>query len=196
LDDGRLDGGSVTWRRWYELPAREGSGAAVDVLVSWRNAEGATLLPSARSRYVWLQDIIEHHEAYDQAFSAKLSGIFLLSRFHARGLPEHAASKVVLTSNGIDAASLVPPGPNHHWRFMYAAWPTAGLEPLLERWPQIRSAIAKSSLGKARGGELGGASRAPTLAVYYGFPKWLEEMHAGEEWYTPSWRAIESQPAM
>ena len=52
LDDGRLDGGSVTWRRWYELPAREGSGAAVDVLVSWRNAEGATLLPGARSRYV------------------------------------------------------------------------------------------------------------------------------------------------
>lgn len=87
-------------------------------------------------------------------------------------LPEAARHRALLTSNGIDASHL-DEGPNRHWQFMYAAWPTAGLQPLLERWASITSALRNSALGRARAAELG----QPELHVYYGFPRWLERMH-------------------
>ena len=170
----------VVWKPWHELPLH-GSMAAVDVLVSWRNLEGALLLPSAAHirRYVWLQDIVENPVAYHADFVAKLSGVLVLSHFHRRGLPPLAQPKAVLTSNGIDSAHLVPPGPNRHWRFMYAAWPTAGLQPLLERWESIRAALMASPLARSHAAEVG----RPELAVYYGFPRWLELMYGGNDWY-------------
>ena len=150
----------------------------------------------------------------------RLAGILVLSAFHERGLPPHARPKALRTSNGIDTATLVPPGPNAHWRFMcapprlaampptytpppcqplpsaclppllmrvrccrYAAWPTAGLQPLLERWGSIRKQLLGSALGRARAAELG----SPTLHVYYGFPRWLETMSGSQPWYAP-WR--------
>ena len=68
-------------------------------------------------------------------------------------LPEAARHRALLTSNGIDASHL-DEGPNRHWQFMYAAWPTAGLQPLLERWASITSALRNSALGKMGKGKL------------------------------------------
>ena len=88
-------GGSVEWHEWYALPRIEGRGEGVAVLVSWRNLEGASLLKAASSRYVWLQDIVEHPPAYHEALLRRLDGILVLSAFHRRGLPEIAISKAV-----------------------------------------------------------------------------------------------------
>ena len=177
--------GRVSWRAWHSISAAEGEGEAVEAIISWRNIEGALLLPKARKRYVWLQDIVDEPGAYHPSLVRRLDGVFVLSAFHARGLPSGASHLAVLTSNGIDEDTLVPAGPNVHWRLMYAAWPTAGLQPLLEHWPAIRERVLKSDLGRQRAAELGGA---PVLAVYYGFPKWLEQKSKGEAWYGP-WRA-------
>ena len=183
-----VEAGRVVWRPWHSISASEREGAGVDVLVSWRNVEGALLLPKASRRYVWLQDIVDEPAAYHPALVARLDGVLILSAFHARGLPSAASHLAVLTSNGIDEATLVPPGPNEHWRFMYAAWPTAGLQPLLERWPSIRKRIRQSELGAGWSKDLGGSAEGPVLAVYYGFPAWLEQQNSGQAWYKP-WRS-------
>ena len=107
-DLGTTDGG-VVWRPWHAIESEESEGRGVDVLVSWRNLEGSTLLRHASSRYVWLQDIVDVPRAYHPRFVSALSGVLVLSRFHRRGLPPHAVPKAVLTANGIDASLLVPP---------------------------------------------------------------------------------------
>ena len=74
VDAGAADSSGVVWRAWYTLEAFESRGDAVDVLVSWRNIEGATLLPACRSRYVWLQDIVDVPAAYHPRLVEQLSG--------------------------------------------------------------------------------------------------------------------------
>ena len=172
----------VVWRPWHALRADD----AADVLVAWRNVEAALLLPRAARRYVWLQDIVDAPEAYlYPGLLSRLSGVLVLSAFHRRGLPRAAQRHAVLTSNGIDAAHLVR-GSNAPHRMMYAAWPTAGLQPLLERWPRLRRRLG-DALGAAAGRPRKEPTEEPILAVYYGFPRWLEQMHGAEAWY-PQWR--------
>ena len=80
------------------------------------------------------QDIVDAPAAWRHpGLLARLrsGGVLVLSAFHRRGLPRAARPLAVLTSNGLDASHLTP-GPNPPHRFMYAAWPTAGLQPLLE----------------------------------------------------------------
>ena len=147
------------------------------------------------------QDIVDAPAAWRHpGLLARLrsGGVLVLSAFHRRGLPRAARPLAVLTSNGLDASHLTP-GPNPPHRFMYAAWPTAGLQPLLERWAALRirireaqRAAARAAAGTAAGAAAAGTAAAdppePRLAIYYGFPRWLEQMHGAEGWYGP-WRA-------
>ena len=186
------DAGGVVWRPWHALRPDDDP----EVLIAWRNLEAGLLLPRAARAYVWLQDIVDAPGAWRHAgLLSRLGtgGVLVLSAFHRRGLPRAARHLALLTSNGLDAAHLVQ-GDNPPHRFMYAAWPTAGLQPLLERWGRLRrrihdaqKAAAAGAAGAAAGGVAPASLPEPRLAIYYGFPRWLEQMHGAEAWYPP-WR--------
>ena len=174
----------VVWRPWHALPADEADGSRRCARLMAQHRGGTPAPQGALPRHVWLQDIVDQPAGVHEAAGApaeRRAGAVCIPR---AGLPRHAAHLAVRTSNGIDAAGLVPPGPNVHWRFMYcgrgppprAAASSGGMA-------EIVAQLLRSEMYAQRSHELG----PPTLAVYDGFPRWLEAMHAGEPWYR-SWR--------
>ena len=100
--------------------------------------------------YVWLQDV-PGYGSWTRAFVDGLAGVFTLSKFHARTLPDVASGRAYETPNGIDPRFLVD-GSNRWDVFAYGSAPNRGLYDVLKAWPRVRDAIPSA-----------------TLRVYYGF---------------------------
>lgn len=73
--------------------------------------------------FLWLHDVIvECFGASSTSIYTGVAGIFALSEYHASMLPHSVRHKVVVTRNGLNAASFID-GPNHPHRFIYASDP-------------------------------------------------------------------------
>ena len=142
------DAHGVRWLRH----ATYDDASAPDVFVAWRYHVSALVVdPGSPAKvYVWLQDV-PGYESWTPTFVQGLAGVFVLSDFHARTLPDHARPKAFVTPNGIDPAFLVD-GENRWDRFAYGSAPNRGLYDVLKVWPRVREAIPSA-----------------TLVVYYGF---------------------------
>lgn len=146
-----------------------------DVFVAWRYHISTGLAKSTArggKTYVWLQDVPPVTSWTPSFVEDRLSGIFVLSHFHGRTLPDFARAKARVTPNGIDPNQLVDDARNDPLTFVYGSAPNRGLYDLLRIWPQIR-------------GELGPSA---TLVVYYGFSKSFEKWGATTIPHYSKWR--------
>jgi len=153
------DEDGVVWMPYNAYDPEE----PVDVFIGWRQFRNQSpmaqgIAKSAAQRYLWLHDIVIV-EWFRNKWMDSLDGIFCLTDFHKKPIPERLQDKVVMTKNGLDPAFFVD-GKNGHNRFIYASSPDRGLVCLLEEWPKIRAALPDA-----------------TLDIYYGFTKqYLAEM--------------------
>jgi len=151
--DQKTDEHGVVWLPYGAFNPDEES----DVFVGWRQyRHGAAfhqgLQRRAKQSWLWLHDAITP-EYFDESWIAGLDGIFCLSEFAAKPLPQAFRHKLVLTKNGLNAGQIVD-GPNLSLQFIFASSPDRGLEATLQEWPEIHRALPGSR-----------------LHVYYGFTK-------------------------
>ena len=183
-----VEAGRVVWRPWYSISRRN---AKVLVSTSWSRggtSRARCCFQRRRGDTCGFRTLLTSPPHTTPPFVARLDGVLILSAL-PRARPTERRPRISPCSLRMASTKpLIPPGPNEHWRFMYAAWPTAGLQPLLERWPSIRKRIRQSELGAGWSKRSGGSAEGPVLAVYYGFPAWLEQQNSGQAWYKP-WRS-------
>lgn len=151
-----LDDHGVLWQPYYVWEAQD----SADVFVGWRQGHPKAAIAQGLGnrcgqRWLWLHDAIVP-EYLRGGWTDALTGIFCLTEFHAKKLPDELRSKLVLTQNGINPEFLLD-GPNEAMELVYASSPDRGLEYLLREWPKIKGALP-----------------AARLHIYYGFTKnWL-----------------------
>lgn len=133
----------------------------VRVFVAWRFSEALSVGRDASLRLLWLHDEVRP-ETVPEAVLPLLHGVMVLSAFHGGQLPPHAKPLELRTANGLDPAAIVD-GPNLPSRYIYASSASAGLQLLLQLWPQVRAELPDAE-----------------LHVYYGFwpyAMWAEQPH-------------------
>jgi glycosyltransferase involved in cell wall biosynthesis len=135
-----VDEYGVGWYRWDTWSADE----EMDVAIIWRNPQlvKSTLTAATsgcKQRFMWLHDVVVP-EWYTEELCEMLDGIFVLSRFHAKPLPECAKSLEIQTTNGLDPEFFVDEGKHDPTQLLYCSSPDRGIEQLLEMWPEIRKA--------------------------------------------------------
>lgn len=151
-----LDEHGVLWQPYYVWEAQD----SADVFVGWRQGHPKAAIAQGLGdrcgqRWLWLHDAISP-EYLRGSWTDSLTGIFCLTEFHAKRLPDDLRHKLVLTKNGISPEYLFS-GPNKATELVYASSPDRGLEYLLREWPKIKAAIPDSR-----------------LHIYYGFTKnWM-----------------------
>ena len=139
----------------------DGGVGPVRVFVAWRFSEAVSVGRDASLRLLWLHDEVRP-ETVPEAVLPLLHGVMVLSAFHGGQLPPHARPLELRTANGLDLEAIVD-GPNLHSRYIYASSASAGLQLLLQLWPQVKAALPDAE-----------------LHVYYGFwpyAMWAEQPH-------------------
>ena len=143
-----LDAFGVRWLRHAVYDAAR----PPDVFVAWRYHVSTAVADAATHPkvYTWLQDV-PGYGSWTRPYVDGLAGVFTLSAFHTRTLPDFARPKAFETPNGIDPSFLVD-GPNRPNVFAYGSAPNRGLYEVLKAWPTVYARIPGAS-----------------LHVYYGF---------------------------
>ncbi len=140
-----------------------------DVLVvsRWAPALGREHNVEARSRYLWVHDVIPYNLTPELAL--RTDKIFALSEWHKSNIVRTHGfvdpEQVHVTRNGIDPKRFGWEFINGKWkqalphrdshRLVYSSSPDRGLECLLDVWPQIKENVPDASLD-----------------IYYGFDNW------------------------
>jgi glycosyltransferase involved in cell wall biosynthesis/2-polyprenyl-3-methyl-5-hydroxy-6-metoxy-1,4-benzoquinol methylase len=132
-----------------------------DVLIvsRWAPALGREFNVDARSRFLWVHDVVPYHLTHELALRA--DKILALSQWHKDNILRSFSflneDRVFVTRNGIDLSRFeadVQEQRDPH-KVVYSSSPDRGLECLLDVWPKIRERVSDA-----------------TLDVFYGFSNW------------------------
>ncbi len=110
-----------------------------DVLILWRQPAYAYTLKDkykAGQTFLWLHDTVPETEILPVKHF--LTGIFVLSRFHASLYP-NLRDKIIRTSNGINLEQFKKKVNRNPYKIVYGSSYDRGLKELLEMWPEIKA---------------------------------------------------------
>lgn len=114
-----------------------------NIMIGWRNNIFSMYDFKTHYRYVWLHDVVQKGSVDDHS---KYDGVIVLSEFHKSLLPKCIPeSKIIVSSNGIELGDL-PNITREPFRMIYTSSYDRGIEHLLRRWSEVKTAVPQAEL--------------------------------------------------
>jgi glycosyltransferase involved in cell wall biosynthesis len=138
---GEYDG--VTWGHYWEFNRKD----TFDVFISWRNPELFAEPIKARKTYLWLHDVMDKEEFFDERLD-NIDRIIFVSQYHRDLYPFIPEEKCFVSGNGIVAEDFDRDGEfkRDPHRIVYMSSHVRGLELIYNVWPEVRKAVPDATL--------------------------------------------------
>jgi len=137
---GTYDG--VHYRNYWEFNLSD----TFNAFVAWRNPWFFDAKVKAKSRYLWLHDVMPPEE-FTKERLANLDKVIVLSKYHRSLFPMIPDEKIFLSANGITPEEFENPKYTRDYqRVIYMSSHVRGLQLLYEIWPEVKQAVPEAKL--------------------------------------------------